>query len=212
MKSNKARRLLEMIYVEAAGDAAARNDVYQLQISNYISRHHERRLFRLTITSFPNPSSKSTLQFAQSRASKMPDPAQINRSLSTIRTELEFLQESKVLSPPQFQSIIAQLPVRSSPRLFGTPQLSKSTNPPHPQGQNGTPSQYIDTRFSEPGQQFSPGMVAQQAQDPNNPAHPQNPKHHEWAKNMAMKFGNAAMFGAGATFGGDMVNDVLRKF
>jgi hypothetical protein len=43
----------------------------------------------------------------------MPDPAQINRSLSTIRTELEFLQASNVLSGPQFQSIMAQLPVRS---------------------------------------------------------------------------------------------------
>jgi hypothetical protein len=44
----------------------------------------------------------------------MPDTAQINRSLSTIKTELEFLQASGVLSNPQFQSIMAQLPVRSS--------------------------------------------------------------------------------------------------
>ena len=43
----------------------------------------------------------------------MPDTPQINRSLSTIRTELEFLQASKVLSGPQFQSIMAQLPVRN---------------------------------------------------------------------------------------------------
>lgn len=119
----------------------------------------------------------------------MPDPAQINRSLSTIRTELEFLQASNVLSPPQFQSIMAQLP-----------------------GQNGQQSQYQDTKFAPNQAQFNPSMVAQQAQDPNNAAHPQNPKHHEWAKNMAMKFGNAAMFGAGATFGGDIVNDVMRKF
>jgi hypothetical protein len=41
----------------------------------------------------------------------MPDAAQINRSLGTIRTELEFLASSGVLSPPQFQSIQAQLPV-----------------------------------------------------------------------------------------------------
>jgi hypothetical protein len=39
------------------------------------------------------------------------DPAQINRSLGTIRTELEYLANSGVLSPPQFQSIQAQLPV-----------------------------------------------------------------------------------------------------
>lgn len=41
----------------------------------------------------------------------MPDAASINRSLSSIRTELEFLQASGVLNPQQFQSIMAQLPV-----------------------------------------------------------------------------------------------------
>ncbi|CAN9335296.1 unnamed protein product [Alternaria alternata] len=40
----------------------------------------------------------------------MPDPAQINRSLGTIKTELEYLANSGVLSPPQLQSIQAQLP------------------------------------------------------------------------------------------------------
>ncbi|KAG4417552.1 hypothetical protein IFR04_009282 [Cadophora malorum] len=119
----------------------------------------------------------------------MPEPAQINRSLSTIQTELEFLQASHVLSGPQFQSIMAQLP------------------------QNGQPSGYIDPRYnSNPNQQFNPSQVAQKAQDPSHPAYPSNPKHHEWAKNMASRFGNAAMFGAGATFGGDLVNDVMRKF
>jgi hypothetical protein len=39
----------------------------------------------------------------------MPEPAQINRSLSTIRTELEFLLASNVLSQPQMQSIMAVL-------------------------------------------------------------------------------------------------------
>jgi hypothetical protein len=39
------------------------------------------------------------------------DPAQINRSLGTIRTELEFLVNSGLLSAPQHQSIQAQLPV-----------------------------------------------------------------------------------------------------
>ncbi|TVY75770.1 hypothetical protein LSUE1_G005325 [Lachnellula suecica] len=119
----------------------------------------------------------------------MPEPAQINRSLSTIRTELEFLQASNVLSAPQMQSILAQLP------------------------QNGAPSQYIDPRYNpHPEQQFNPSKITQQAQDPAQPAHPQNPKHHEWAKNMAAKFGNAAVFGAGATFGGDLINDAMRKF
>ena len=42
----------------------------------------------------------------------MPDAAQINRSISTIRTELEYLVSSGVLAPPQLQSIQAQLPVR----------------------------------------------------------------------------------------------------
>lgn len=45
----------------------------------------------------------------------MPDTAQVNRSLSTIRTELEYLREAGVLSPPQLQSIMAQLPVSPSP-------------------------------------------------------------------------------------------------
>ena len=45
------------------------------------------------------------------RTPAMPDPAQINRSLGTIKTELEYLANSGVLSPPQLQSIQAQLPV-----------------------------------------------------------------------------------------------------
>jgi len=41
----------------------------------------------------------------------MPDTAQLNRSISTVRTELEFLRDSGVLSPQQLDSILAQLPV-----------------------------------------------------------------------------------------------------
>jgi hypothetical protein len=41
----------------------------------------------------------------------MPDEAQITRSLSTIKTELEYLSNSGVLSAPQLHSIQAQLPV-----------------------------------------------------------------------------------------------------
>ena len=44
----------------------------------------------------------------------MGDKAGINRSLSTIRTELEYLRDSGVVSPPQFQSIMAQLPVKDT--------------------------------------------------------------------------------------------------
>jgi len=117
----------------------------------------------------------------------MPDTAQVNRSLSTIRTELEFLRDSGVLSGPQFQSIMAQLP-----------------------GQNGQQSTYVDPKYGGP--QINPSQIAQEAQNPSNAAHPQNPNHHEWAKGLARKFGNAAMFGAGATFGGDMVNDALKQF
>jgi len=100
----------------------------------------------------------------------MPDAAQINRSLSTIRTELEFLQASNVLSPPQLQSILAQLPVCPfSP--FSEFQIL--TN----QQQNGQPSNYIDPRYNpNPTQQFNPGAMAQQAQDPSHPANPTNPK------------------------------------
>ncbi|KAJ4372385.1 hypothetical protein N0V83_004159 [Neocucurbitaria cava] len=133
-----------------------------------------------------------------------PDPAQINRSLGTIRTELEYLAAAGVLSPPQLQSIGAQLPQP-----------------------NGQPSQYVDTRYVNGANQFNPALVAQQAQDPNNPAHPDHPNvrqshrqalkasfvvHHEWAKKLGRKFGNAAVMGAGATFGADLVNDAMRKF
>jgi hypothetical protein len=145
----------------------------------------------------------------------MPDAASINRSLSTIRTELEFLQASNVLSGPQFQSIMAQLPVRLLPPSFPFPYLHSPlpTQTNLLLKQNGQPSNYIDPRYNpNPQQQFNPGVMAQQAQDPAHPANPQNPGHHEWIKSMAMKFGNAAMFGAGATFGGDMVNDALGKF
>ena len=46
------------------------------------------------------------------------EPAAANRSLGTIRTELEFLRDSGLLNPAQFQSIMSQLPVRiSSPFL-----------------------------------------------------------------------------------------------
>ncbi|KAM3153423.1 hypothetical protein ABEW05_006176 [Botrytis cinerea] len=58
----------------------------------------------------------------------MPDQASINRSLNTIRTELEYLQQSGAVAPAQFQSIMAQLP----------------------QG-NGQPSQYIDPRYNPNG-------------------------------------------------------------
>lgn len=118
----------------------------------------------------------------------MPDAAQINRSLSTIRTELEFLRDAGILSPPQLSSIMAQLPQ-----------------------QNGVPSPYIDPKFTNPSEQFNPSIVAQQAQDPGHPAHPAHPKHAEWAKKLAGKFGNAAVFGAGATFGGDLVNDAMHS-
>jgi len=116
----------------------------------------------------------------------MPDPAQINRSLSTIRTELEFLRDSGVLNPAQFQSINAQLPQHG-----------------------GAPSQYVDPKYAGQAAPFNPSIISQQAQDPANPAHPQNPKHHEWAKGLASRLGNAMVFGAGATFGSDMVNDAL---
>lgn len=42
----------------------------------------------------------------------MGDKAGINRSLNNVRTELEYLRDSGVLAPPQFQSIMAQIPVR----------------------------------------------------------------------------------------------------
>jgi hypothetical protein len=136
----------------------------------------------------------------------MPDAAQINRSISTVRTELEFLRDSGALLPQQLDSILAQLP------------------------QNGQQSSYIDPRYGS--QQWGPSpqvfnQVSAAAQNPQSPANPDHPKvsgflcemawmrlmtgtqHHEWAKGMAGKFGNAMMWGAGATLAGDIVNDVM---
>ncbi|KIW02045.1 uncharacterized protein PV09_06547 [Verruconis gallopava] len=119
----------------------------------------------------------------------MPDSAQINRSISTVRTELEYLRDTGVLLQQQFDSIMAQLP------------------------QNGQQSSYVDPRYGGP--QWAPpaqifNQVSAAAQNPQSPANPDHPKHHEWAKGMASKFGNAMMWGAGATFGGDIVNDVMQ--
>jgi hypothetical protein len=119
----------------------------------------------------------------------MPDEAQITRSLSTIKTELEYLSNSGVLSAPQLHSIQAQLPQP-----------------------NGQPSQYTDSKYVDGAEKFNPALVAKQAQDPGHPANPNHPKHHEWASKLAHKFGNAAVYGAGATFGADLVNDAMRKF
>ena len=57
------------------------------------------------------------------------EPATANRSLSTIRTELEFLCDSKLLSPEQFQSIVCQLPVSISLKYNYPP---KTLQPQHP--------------------------------------------------------------------------------
>ena len=114
----------------------------------------------------------------------MPDPAQILRSLSIIRTELEFLQASDVLSGPQFNSIMAQLPVRS---LFSVPSLVRNPSVDFcsfedrltvriMKAHNGMQAQYVDPKFATGEPMFNPSLVAQQAQDPNNAAHPQNPK------------------------------------
>jgi hypothetical protein len=69
------------------------------------------RFASLRIQLLSIPSINSISENRPQNQLKMPDAAQINRSISTIRTELEFLQASNVLSGPQFQSILAQLPV-----------------------------------------------------------------------------------------------------
>ena len=51
------------------------------------------------------------------------DPAQLNRSLATIRTELEFLASTGILRQEQLQSIGAQLPVCTS-FAFSFPYIS----------------------------------------------------------------------------------------
>jgi len=105
----------------------------------------------------------------------MPDTAQLNRSISTIRTELEFLRDSGVLSPQQLDSILAQLPVSMQLLLLF---LNKTGLLTVISQQNGQQSQYVDPRYG--GQQWGPpapvfNQIAQQAQNPDSPAHPQNP-------------------------------------
>ncbi|KAL6719014.1 protein that induces appearance of [PIN+] prion when overproduced [Lecanora helva] len=117
----------------------------------------------------------------------MADKAAANRSLNTIRTELQYLHNSGIVNPAQFQSIMAQLPQN-----------------------DGVPSQYIDPRYA-PNQNYAPPVqqIAQAAQDPNHPANPNHPKHGQWAAKLGSKLGNAAIFGAGATAGADLVNSIF---
>ena len=74
------------------------------------------------------------------------EPAAANRSLGTIRTELEFLRDSGLLNPAQFQSIMSQLPVRiSSPRLPLPPSRTSLTNPTSRPLQPAAPSHLLQT-------------------------------------------------------------------
>jgi hypothetical protein len=77
----------------------------------------------------------------------MPEPAQINRSLGTVRTELEFLRDSGVLLPQQLESIMAQLPQngQASVSFASTRYLLDLTV---------SFQQYIDPRYG--GQQWGP--------------------------------------------------------
>lgn len=104
----------------------------------------------------------------------MADKAGINRSLSTIRTELEYLRDSGVVNPPQFQSIMAQLPVNTpNPSPPTAQSLTMS------QQQAGVPSQYVDPHYAQGGNYANPtpvAAIAQASQDPNHPANPNHPK------------------------------------
>lgn len=114
------------------------------------------------------------------------EPAAANRSLSTVRTELEYLRESGLLNQAQYQSIVTQLPQPG-----------------------GIPSSYIDPRYDQGNNFVNMPQLAQATQDPNHPANPQHPKHGAWAKKLGEKLGNAAIFGAGATAGSDLVNSII---
>ena len=103
----------------------------------------------------------------------MADKAAANRSLNTIRTELEYLRDSGIVNPAQFQSIMAQLPV--SIPFFQDHRLETNIS----QQPNGVPSQYIDPRYAPGGNYADPtpvSQIAQAAQDPNHPANPNHPK------------------------------------
>lgn len=109
----------------------------------------------------------------------MPNQSSVNRSLSTIRTELEILSQNDVLSLPQFQSIMAQLPVSISPVKTCSYQFTASiTNETKmqieysllSQQQNGSQSQYTDYRYN-PTTNSNPQKMAQEDQDLNHPEH-----------------------------------------
>lgn len=101
------------------------------------------------------------------------DQAGVTRSLNTIQNELQYLASQGVIAPPQMQSIQAQLPVSIEVNYDSGLWADCVCCVQRPDGQ---PAQYIDPRYVNGNQQFNPALIAQQAQDPNNPAHPQNPK------------------------------------
>lgn len=100
------------------------------------------------------------------------EPAAANRSLNTIRTELEYLRDSGLLNPAQFQSIMNQLPVRNL-RLPNQPLAETSNKTQQP---GGVPSNYIDPRYAQGPNYVNMPQLAQAAQDPNHPANPEHPK------------------------------------
>lgn len=55
----------------------------------------------------------------------MGDQAQTHRSLSAIRTKLEYLATAGIISPPQMQSIQAQLPVSNFSQIRKKGVLNK---------------------------------------------------------------------------------------
>lgn len=80
----------------------------------------------------------------------MPDAAAVNRSLGSIRTELQFLADSGVLMPAQFQSIMAQLPV-SSLSLFAAFHLPFLLPASATETRNGDEERRVKTAMERSG-------------------------------------------------------------
>lgn len=104
------------------------------------------------------------------------EPAAANRSLSTIRTELEFLRDSGLLRPEQYQSIMSQLPVRTNLPSFHTLIPKHRVLKETMQQPGGIQSTYVDPRYAQGQNYVNMPQLAQAAQDPNHPANPQHPK------------------------------------
>ncbi|KAE8350451.1 SH3 domain-containing protein [Aspergillus coremiiformis] len=106
-----------------------------------------------------------------------------NRSLRTVRLELEFLADASVITPQQLSSILSQLPKENSERSTSVPQSQPSV--PREQPPVAVPTQPSPAPYSPPTQQFANTSLNEKAAyhqpppqhypTPPPPAYPQAP-------------------------------------